>query len=162
MTERPQGAEMGAGARATHPSAGGPRGARWRATSCGWGNGEGSARVRLRARAGMFCRAKQRMCSESERVRFLARVGVCKRREEKCSLLCQRALTRKRTLLGGGALERSHSTPLEPLAQLGDAVGGVGALDIAIGWRIFILIQVETTEPVARQAAKRRRSVNGC
>ena len=29
---------------------------------------------------------------------------------------------------GGGALERGHGAPLEPLAQLIDAVGGVGAL----------------------------------
>ena len=41
---------------------------------------------------------------------------------------CQRALTRKRTLLGGGALERGHGASLEPLAQLGDALGGVGAV----------------------------------
>ena len=32
-----------------------------------------------------------------------------------------------RTLWGGGALERSHGAPLEPLAQLGDALRGVGA-----------------------------------
>ena len=36
------------------------------------------------------------------------------------------ALTRKRTLLGGGALERSHSAPLERLAQLGDGLHLVG------------------------------------
>ena len=29
---------------------------------------------------------------------------------------------------GGGALERGHGAPLERLAQLGDALGGVGAL----------------------------------
>ena len=42
-------------------------------------------------------------------------------------LFCQRALTQKQTLWGGGALERGHSAPLEPLAQLRDALGGVGA-----------------------------------
>ena len=40
----------------------------------------------------------------------------------------QRALTQKQTLWGGGALERGHSAPLEPLAQLRDALGGVGAI----------------------------------
>ena len=38
-------------------------------------------------------------------------------------LFCQRALTQKQTLWGGGALERGHGAPLEPLAQLGDALG---------------------------------------
>ena len=60
--------------------------------------------------------------------------------------------TRKRTLLGGGALERGHGTSLEPLAQLGDALGGVGAFSIA----------VDAAELVIAQAAKGRRSVNGC
>ena len=40
---------------------------------------------------------------------------------------CQRALTLKRTLVGGGILERGHGAPLERLAQLGNALGGVGA-----------------------------------
>ena len=40
---------------------------------------------------------------------------------------CQRARTQKQTLWGSGALERAHGAPLEPLAQLGDALGGVGA-----------------------------------
>ena len=62
------------------------------------------------------------MCSESERVRFLARVGVCKRREEKCSLLCQRALTRKRTL-GGGALEIGDLRLVEDGSERGGALG---------------------------------------
>ena len=45
---------------------------------------------------------------------------------------------------GGGALKRSHSAPLEPLAQLGDAVSGV----------LAVTIIVDTTEVVLRQAAK--------
>ena len=53
---------------------------------------------------------------------------------------------------GGGALERGHGAPLEPLAQLGDAVGGVGA----------IAIPVEAAELVVAQAAKvGSGSVNG-
>ena len=66
---------------------------------------------------------------------------------------CQRALTGKKvnTLVGGGALQRGHGAPLEPLAQLGDALGGVGAVTIII----------EAVEPVVAQAAKGRRSVNG-
>ena len=64
---------------------------------------------------------------------------------------CQWALTRKRTLLGGGALERGHGASLEPLAQLEDALGGVGASAILI----------DAAERVAAQAAKQKRSVNG-
>jgi hypothetical protein len=41
---------------------------------------------------------------------------------------CQRALTGKQTRLGGGALKRGHGAPFERLAQLGDALGGVGAI----------------------------------
>ena len=55
---------------------------------------------------------------------------------------------------GGGAPERGHGAPLEPLAQLGDAQGGVGTLDIAI------IILVEAAELVAIQAAKGRRGVS--
>ena len=58
--------------------------------------------------------------------------------------MCQRALTERQTLVGGGALERGHGAPLEPLAQLGDAIGGVGALTIPI----------EAAELVSGQAAK--------
>ena len=64
---------------------------------------------------------------------------------------CQRALTRKQTLLGGGALERGHGASLEPLAQLGDALGGVGAFAKLI----------EAAERVDGQAATQSRSVNG-
>ena len=64
---------------------------------------------------------------------------------------CQWALTQKRTLWGGGALERGHGAPLEPLAQLDDALRGVGALALPI----------DAAEPVFAQAAKGRRSVNG-
>jgi hypothetical protein len=64
---------------------------------------------------------------------------------------CQGALTRKRTLLGGGALERGHGAPFECLAQLGDALGGVGA----------VAINFEATKLVAGQTAMGRRSVNG-
>jgi hypothetical protein len=59
-------------------------------------------------------------------------------------------LTRKRTLLGGGALERGHGAPFECLAQLGDALGGVGAAAIT----------VEATKLVAGQTAMGRRSVS--
>ena len=52
---------------------------------------------------------------------------------------------------GCDALERGHGAPLEPLAELGDALGGVGAVTIII----------EAAELVTGQAAKGRRSVNG-
>ena len=66
---------------------------------------------------------------------------------------CQRALTQKQTLCGGGgALERGHGASLEPLAQLSDALGGIGASAVKL---------IEAAELVVGQAAKQRRSVNG-
>ena len=54
--------------------------------------------------------------------------------------------------MGGGALERGHGAPLEPLAQLGDALGGVGAAAVTI----------KATELVADNAAMVRRVVSMC
>ena len=54
---------------------------------------------------------------------------------------CQWALTEKRTLGRGGAPQRGHGAPLEPLAQLGDALGSV----------YVVLIKAEV---VAAQAVK--------
>ena len=59
--------------------------------------------------------------------------------------------TKANTLWGGGAPERGHSTPLESLAQLDDALGGVGS----------IAVPVEATEFILSQAATGARSVNG-
>ena len=56
-------------------------------------------------------------------------------------------MTQKRTLLGGGALERGHSASLEPLAQLGDALCGVGA----------VAMTVDAAELVVAQTAKEGR-----
>ena len=50
-----------------------------------------------------------------------------------------------------GALQRGHGAPLEPLAQLGDALRGVGAAAVPI----------KAAELVVAQAAKGRRSVSG-
>ena len=62
-------------------------------------------------------------------------------------------IDRKANTQGCGALERGHGASLEPLAQLGDAVGGVGAPAVPI----------EAAQLVCRQAAKGERgSVNGC
>ena len=62
----------------------------------------------------------------------------------------------KANTLGGNALERGHGAPLEALAQLGDALGGVGTLDITI------TIFVEAAELVRGQAASTGKgSVNG-
>ena len=55
---------------------------------------------------------------------------------------------------GGGAPERGHGAPLEPLAQLGDAQGGVGTVGIAMH------IVIDAAELVAIQAAKGRRGVS--
>ena len=59
-------------------------------------------------------------------------------------LFCQRALTQKQSLGCGSALERGDEAPLEPLAQLGDALGREGALASV----------VETAELVADQTAR--------
>ena len=56
---------------------------------------------------------------------------------------------------GGGALERRHGTPLEALAQLGDALGSVGTASIAI------VVSVDAAEHVISQAAREGMSVNG-
>ena len=50
-------------------------------------------------------------------------------------------MTLKRTLGGGGALERGHGAPLEPLAELGDALGGVGAVTHIIEAAELVVIQ---------------------
>jgi hypothetical protein len=66
--------------------------------------------------------------------------------------MCQRALTGKQTLLGGGALKRGHGAPFERLAQLGDVDLGVGANAITI----------DAAELVVGQTAMwERRRVNG-
>ena len=54
------------------------------------------------------------------------------------------------TLCGGGALERGHGASLEPLAQLGDALGGVAAVAPA----------VDAAELAAGQAATENRRFN--
>ena len=59
--------------------------------------------------------------------------------------------TKANTLWGGGAPERGHGTPLERLAQLGDALRGVGAP----------AIMINAAELVVVQAAKERRRANG-
>ena len=56
----------------------------------------------------------------------------------------------KANALGRGALERGHVALLEPLAQLGDALGGVGA---------FAAI-INAAELVPGQAATRERGVS--
>eukprot|EP00964_Phaeocystis_antarctica_P015567 scaffold8619_cov52-Phaeocystis_antarctica.AAC.2 len=65
---------------------------------------------------------------------------------------CQRGLTRGRALRCGGTLERGDCAAPEPLAQLGDALGGVGAVEIA----------VEAAEMVEAQAASRGEGGDGC
>mmetsp|Transcript_15891 Transcript_15891/g.37638 ORF Transcript_15891/g.37638 Transcript_15891/m.37638 type:complete len:274 (+) Transcript_15891:478-1299(+) len=65
--------------------------------------------------------------------------------------MCQRALTRHSW--GGGALERGHGAPLEPFAQLVDARGGVGTLDITNS------ILVEAAELVVGQIERLQRGV---
>ena len=57
---------------------------------------------------------------------------------------------RKASTRGGGALERGHGAPLERLAELGDALGSVGAF-----------AKDDAAETVVGQAAKERRRVNG-
>ena len=109
----------------------------------------GDACVRVFASGARFWKGQGRRCSGKgpgkECVRFLTRVGNVQGRGGICSQMCQRALTRKRTLLGGGTLEIGHGAHLERLAQLGDAHDGVGA----------VAIMVDAAEPVAGQTAKK-------
>ena len=67
----------------------------------------------------------------------------------KCLLSCQWALTERRKY-GCGVLERGYGASLEPLAQLGDALRGVGATPLV----------VEAAELVTGQAAKLGKSVS--
>ena len=65
---------------------------------------------------------------------------------------CQRALTERQTIGGSGALERGHGASLKCLAQLGDALGGVGA----------VAHEIDAAERILAQAAKvGSGSVNG-
>ena len=59
-------------------------------------------------------------------------------------------IDRKANTQAIGAHQRGHGAPLNPLAQLGDALGGVGA----------VAINIEATKLVAGQTAMGRRSVN--
>ena len=61
-------------------------------------------------------------------------------------------VTRERALRCGGALERGDVTTPEPLAELGDALGGVGATKVP----------AEAAELVAEQAASKGESGGGC
>ena len=62
--------------------------------------------------------------------------------------------TKANARVRGGALQRGHSAPLEPLAQLDDALGSVGS-------QCQIMILVEAAECVTSQAAREWMSVNG-
>ena len=64
----------------------------------------------------------------------------------------QQGPTRERALGCGGALERGDGAALEPFAQLGDALGGVGAFTI----------DAEAAELVAEQAASKGGGGGGC
>ena len=66
---------------------------------------------------------------------------------------CQRALTEKQTLGRGGAPQRGHGAPLEPLAELGDAFHSVSPCTLE--W-----VDATETVPVQAAQAKERRSVN--
>ena len=126
VSGRSRGGEMGAGARATHPSDSRtwPRSTR-RTMEGGiaWGgNGEVCVCVCVCERVQEVLRSG--MCSERERVRFLTQGrSVQRKKEEKRSLLCQWALTQKQTL--GSWFERraayssdcSVELPLRPWAR---------------------------------------------
>ena len=64
---------------------------------------------------------------------------------------CQWALTKVSTLGRGGALERGHGTPLEPLAQLRDALRGVCALEHYSS--VGSMVRFEAAELVVGQTA---------
>ena len=67
-----------------------------------------------------------------------ARGGVGAVRDQEC----QRGADIKANAFGaGGALERGHGAPLEPLAQLGDALGGVGATALPVEAAELVFVQ---------------------
>ena len=123
-------------ARPTRPTGGrgrGPRGGRWRAALRGCGEMGKGVRVCVcvceRVRKG-FCGPSKERVFGKERVRFLTRKGT-----QKCSLLCQWALTQKRTLSGGGALERGDLRLLEDGSERGGALGSDAvAARLQAGW----------------------------
>ena len=67
---------------------------------------------------------------------------------------------KKRTLgedWGGGALERGHGAPFERLAQLGDALGGVGAIAITIDAAELVVVQTAMGKEACQWALTRKR-----
>ena len=56
---------------------------------------------------------------------------------------------RKANTQGGGARERGHGTPLERLAQLGDALHGVGAFALPIDAAELVIGQTAKGEGVS-------------
>jgi len=87
--------------------------------------------------------AKQGMCSERDERRDVVSDACGNVQRKSVSQMCQRALTERQTLWGGGALERGHGAPLEPITQLSDTLRGEGA----------VAIVVEAAELVVAQAA---------
>ena len=70
--------------------------------------------------------------------------------------------TKANTLWGGGAPERGHSTPLERLAQLGDALGGVGAAAVIVDAAQLVIAQAATREEGVSTGADTSDSSGGC
>ena len=60
-----------------------------------------------------------------------------------------------------GALERGHGAPLEPLAQLGDALGGVGAVAFAVDAAELVVGQAATGKEVMSRGADRKANTWG-
>ena len=107
----------------------------------------------VRSPGGLLQRAQRRvtleaLCESSSSFRTeMVPIETARTGTEVEAEWCQRVLTRKRTLWGGGALERCHGAFLEPFTQLGDALCSVGATAETI----------EAAELVEGQAAKGRR-----
>jgi len=74
--------------------------------------------------------------------------------------LCQRALTQKQTLIGGGgALQRGHGAALESLAQLGDTLYSLVIPCTIDGDTLYGVKTIAATEPAPGQAAKREQGL---
>ena len=72
---------------------------------------------------------------------------------------CQRGLTERQALWGGGALERGHGAPLERLTQLGDALGSVGAGPHHVDAAELVVFQAATGRGVSMGADRERRTL---
>ena len=71
-------------------------------------------------------------------------------------------IDRKANTLANGAPQRGHEAPLERLAQLGDALGGVGAVPMLVDAAQRVTVQAaKKTKEVCQRALTRKQTLWG-